>query len=166
MAPHGVYPSAGDDEWVADRLSRRRRLAGARRRPRSRTISPHSATAERLARRDELDELVAAWTAPRPPQDAAAAVARPPVSRPTPCRTRGSASPTRSSSHLEHWVTLPHPDHGTIIVEGCRAALSDTPAQVTGIPPQLGQDTVDILLGELGYDDVRLGDLFAANALD
>ena len=69
-------------------------------------------------------------------------------------------------AHLGHWVTLPHPDHGTIVVENCRTTLSDTPAQVSGTPPQLGQDTVDILLGDLGYDDSRLGDLYAASALD
>jgi crotonobetainyl-CoA:carnitine CoA-transferase CaiB-like acyl-CoA transferase len=68
--------------------------------------------------------------------------------------------------HLGHWVTLPHADHGSIVVEGCRVLLGDTPAEVTGTPPFLGQDTVDILLGELGYDDARLGDLYAASALD
>ena len=44
--------------------------------------------------------------------------------------------------------------------------LADTPADVSGIPPFLGQDTVDVLTGVLGYDDDRLGDLFAAGALD
>ena len=68
--------------------------------------------------------------------------------------------------HLDHWVTLPHTEHGTIIVEGSRVALSDTPADVSGIPPSLGQDTVDVLTEYLGYDDDRLGDLFAAGALD
>jgi hypothetical protein len=34
------------------------------------------------------------------------------------------------------------------------------------VPPFLGQDTVDILLGDLGYDDERLGELYAADALD
>ena len=68
--------------------------------------------------------------------------------------------------HLGHWVTLPHPEHGTITVEGSRIGLVDTPADVGGIPPSLGQDTVEVLTGLLGYDDERLGDLFAAGALD
>ena len=45
-------------------------------------------------------------------------------------------------------------------------ALSATPATVEGIPPLLGQDTVDVLTDVLGYDDDRLGVLFAAGALD
>ena len=69
-------------------------------------------------------------------------------------------------AHLGHWVTLPHPDHGTITVEGCRMTLSDTPADVHGVPPFLGQDTVSVLLEDLGYDDERLGELYGASALD
>ena len=69
-------------------------------------------------------------------------------------------------AHLGHWVTLPHPEHGTIVVEGTRMALSDTPAEVSGVPPLLGQDTVEVLTELLGYDDDRLGELFAAGALE
>ena len=69
--------------------------------------------------------------------------------------------------HLGHWVTLPHPDHGTIVVEGCRdQRCRDTPADVAGVPPFLGQDTVAVLLEDLGYDDERLGELYGAPALD
>ena len=57
-------------------------------------------------------------------------------------------------------------EHGTIVVEGCRIGLSETPADVSGTPPFLGQDTVEMLTGELGYDDERLGELFAVGALD
>ena len=37
---------------------------------------------------------------------------------------------------------------------------------VSGVPPLLGQDTVEVLTEVLGYDDERLGELFAAGALD
>ena len=45
-------------------------------------------------------------------------------------------------------------------------ALSDTPAEVSGVPPVLGQDTVEVLTELLGYDGDRLGELFAAGALE
>ena len=35
-----------------------------------------------------------------------------------------------------------------------------------GVPPFLGQDTVAVLLEDLGYDDERLGELYGASALD
>ena len=62
MAPHGVYPSSGDDRWVAVACrddADWRALAGLLGRDDLADLS----TAERLARHDELDELVAAWTA-------------------------------------------------------------------------------------------------------
>jgi crotonobetainyl-CoA:carnitine CoA-transferase CaiB-like acyl-CoA transferase len=67
---------------------------------------------------------------------------------------------------LGHFVTLPHPEHGTIVVEGSRTTLSATPAVVAGIPPLLGQDTVSVLTDVLGYDDERLADLFGAGAVN
>ena len=68
--------------------------------------------------------------------------------------------------HLGHWVTLPHPDHGTIVVEGCRIALSRHARRRPRRPavPRPGHRRV--LLEDLGYDDERLGELYAANALD
>jgi len=164
MAPHGVYPSAGDDAWVAIAcrddadwqalagLIGRADLAGLR-------------APERLARREELDEAVAAWTSTRTPDEAmhAAIDAGVPAHA---VQNSGECMVDPQLQHVGHWVELPHPDHGTITVENSRIWLSDTPAQVTGVPPFLGQDTVDILLNELGYDDERLGELYAANALD
>ena len=69
-------------------------------------------------------------------------------------------------AHQGHFVELPHPEHGTITVEDTRMSLSATPGRVRGVPPLLGQDTVDVLTGVLGYDDERLGELFATGALD
>ena len=37
---------------------------------------------------------------------------------------------------------------------------------MSGVPPSLGQDTVEVLTELLGYDDERLGELFAAGALE
>jgi benzylsuccinate CoA-transferase BbsF subunit len=164
MAPHGAYPSTGDDGWVAmacrddddwqalAAVLGRDDLAGL-------------TTAERLARRGELDGIVAAWTAERSAESAADIA----IAAGVPAHAVQSSRECMEDpqlNHLGHFVTLLHPDHGTIVVEGSRFALSDTPAKVVRTPPYLGQDTVDVLLGELGYDDNRLGELYAVNALD
>ncbi len=164
MAPHGIYPSAGDDQWVAVTCrddADWRALADLVGQPDLGALT----TAERLARREELDALVAAWTEPRSPDEAmelaiAAGVPAHAV------QNSGECWQDRQLAHLGHWVTLPHPEHGTIVVEGARMMLSDTPPVVTGVPPVLGQDTVDVLTELLGYDDERLGELFAAAALE
>jgi crotonobetainyl-CoA:carnitine CoA-transferase CaiB-like acyl-CoA transferase len=164
MAPHGVYPSAGDDAWVA--IACRddadwQALAAVM----DRSDLAALTTAERLARRAELDEAVGRWTAKRSPDDAAARA----VAAGVPAhavQNSGECFADPQLQHLGHWVTLPHPEHGTITVEASRIVLDATPADVSGIPPSLGQDTVDVLTSFLGYDDARLGDLFAAGALD
>jgi benzylsuccinate CoA-transferase BbsF subunit len=164
MAPHGVYPSAGDDRWVAIACrddTEWRALAAIV----GRDDLAGLTTAERLARRDELDTIVAGWTADKPPEAAAEIVIA--VGVPAHAvQNSGECMEDPQLAHLGHFVTLPHPDHGTIVVEASRCVLSDTPAEVAGTPPFLGQDTVDVLLGELGYDDGRLGELYAASALD
>ena len=65
-----------------------------------------------------------------------------------------------------HFVAVPHAHHGTVVVEASRISLSATPATVRLGPPVLGEHTVEVLTELLGYDDERLGELFAAEALD
>src|SRR5205823_1052429 len=61
MAPHGVYPAAGDDRWIAvacqsdEQWQKLADLMG-------RSDLALLPAAERLARRRELDDLVASWT--------------------------------------------------------------------------------------------------------
>ena len=65
-APHGTYPAAGDDRWVAiacrddDEWSR---LWDAIGRPGGRATPPHPTAPERHLAADEIDAWIAAWTA-------------------------------------------------------------------------------------------------------
>ncbi|HEU4840872.1 MAG TPA: CoA transferase, partial [Ilumatobacteraceae bacterium] len=164
MVPHGVYPSTGEDAWVA--IACRddadwRALAALVERPDLASLS----TGERRSREGELDGIVASWTAGRTPDEAMAAAIGAGVPAHS-VQNSGECWADPQLDHLGHWVTIPHPDHGTIVVEGCRISLSETPAVVDGVPPFLGQDTVAVLLEDLGYDDARLGELYGASALD
>jgi crotonobetainyl-CoA:carnitine CoA-transferase CaiB-like acyl-CoA transferase len=74
-APSGVYPAAGDDEWVvitvrddADFAA----LAGVLGQPDLAAGSAYGTPAARAAGRAQLDAVVAAWTRLRAPRDAAA----------------------------------------------------------------------------------------------
>jgi crotonobetainyl-CoA:carnitine CoA-transferase CaiB-like acyl-CoA transferase len=75
MAPHGVYPAAGDDNWISIAVGDDagwRALAKVIGQP-DLAHDPRFATApERHARRAELDHIVAAWTAQVAAEDAAA----------------------------------------------------------------------------------------------
>jgi benzylsuccinate CoA-transferase BbsF subunit len=66
FAPHGVYPCAGEDRWIAiaayttEQWERLRDLAGL-------PSAGFDSAAERLGRAAELDSMLAAWTRPRDP---------------------------------------------------------------------------------------------------
>ena len=65
-SPHGVYPAAGTDRWIAvvcETDAQWQSLCVEMRRPELGTWT----TAERLARRTEVDEAMAAWTARQDP---------------------------------------------------------------------------------------------------
>ncbi len=164
MAPHGVYPAAGEDRWVAIACANDAQwaaLAGAL----GRGDLAGLTTEERLARREELDGLVAAWTAP---QDEAAVEERL-IGLGVPAH-RVQNSPELlvdpQLAHREHFVTLPHATHGTLVVEGSRMRLSRTPARYERGAPTLGEHTFEVLSEHLGYDVDRIADLAAAELLD
>jgi CoA-transferase family III len=120
---------------------------------------------ERRARAAELDALVAAWTAGQPPPVAAETL----VALGVPAhavQNSGECAADEQLAAQHHFVTVPHAEHGTVVVEASRITLSATPATIRRGPPVLGEHTVEVLTELLGYDDTRLGELFAADALD
>ncbi len=164
MVPHGVYRSAGDDAWIAVACrddvdwSALASVIG-------RDDLAALTVGERRVRAPELDALVEAWTTARSPDRAQDEL----VSAAVPAHAVQNSVECAVDPQLlyqEHFVTVPHSEHGSVTVESNRTLLSATPATVTGAPPLLGQDTVDVLTGVLGYDDARLGELFAAGALE
>jgi crotonobetainyl-CoA:carnitine CoA-transferase CaiB-like acyl-CoA transferase len=164
MAPHGIYPSAGDDQWVAVACrddTDWKALAGLIGRPDLAGLSGE----ERRQRQAELDELVGGWTAPQPPDAAAAAL----IEHGVPAhavQNSGECARDEQLIHLGHFVEVPHAEHGNVVIEASRVMLSATPASVTTAAPVLGEHTLEVLTELLGYPEDRLGDLFAAEALD
>src|SRR6185312_5560246 len=115
MAPHGVYRSAGEDDWVAV-ACRDDADWGALAGLLGRSDLAGLTTAERLARSDELDELVGGWTVRRSADEAmhAAIAAGVPAHS---VQNSGECAADPQLAHLGHFVELPHTEHGTIVVE-------------------------------------------------
>jgi benzylsuccinate CoA-transferase BbsF subunit len=164
FAPHGVYPTAGHDQWIAiactgdgswatlAELLGRADLAGL-------------TAAERHARHDELDGLIAAWTAGADGAERMGLL-----------QARGVAAHVVANSaefvadpqidHRGHFVEVTHAKQGTTVVEASRFRLSRTPATFTHGGPTFGEHTFDILDGILGYDGDRIAELAAAELLE
>jgi crotonobetainyl-CoA:carnitine CoA-transferase CaiB-like acyl-CoA transferase len=67
--------------------------------------------------------------------------------------------------HRNHYVDVPHPVHGSCVVEGPRLRLSRTPGFVRRANPSMGEHN-DVVLGDLlGYDEDRVTELIIAGAL-
>jgi crotonobetainyl-CoA:carnitine CoA-transferase CaiB-like acyl-CoA transferase len=162
-APHGVYPTAGTDQWIAVVCcddAAWRALAGQL----GRADLAGLTTAERLARREELDTLVGSWTAP---QEAAAlqeelqglGVAAHQVQNTHECL----ADP--QLAHRGHYVHAAHTLLGPVVVEGPRFRLSRTPGAIPAAGPVYGEHNEHVLRDLLGYDDERIADLVIGGAL-
>jgi crotonobetainyl-CoA:carnitine CoA-transferase CaiB-like acyl-CoA transferase len=167
FAPHGVYPAAGDDQWVAivcrDDDDWRSLCAAMENQDLSRD-SRYASAAGRLEHRDAIDAVVAAWSR----KFERGAIEARLQSRGVPAHQVQSSADAYADpqfTHRGHFVALDHPTLGKFTVEGPRAKLSRTPAVVRRAAPTLGQDNQHVLEGLLGYDEARISELVAAGAL-
>ena len=164
LCPHGVFPCAGEDRWVAVVAQSETAwvsLAGLLDRDDLATMS----VAQRLAHRQELEDVLSTWTAQRSAAEAEAA-----------CQEVGVAAHQVQNSpelmvdpqlaFLEHWVTVQHALHGPTVVEASRVRLSETPIGPVKAAPMLGEDTFSVLSDVLGYDEDQIAELAAAEIFD
>jgi crotonobetainyl-CoA:carnitine CoA-transferase CaiB-like acyl-CoA transferase len=163
--PHGVYPTAGEDRWVAIAVrgdDQWRALCSALDVP----DDPRFATVDgRRAHEAELDATIAAWTSTRDMLAIESHLQAHGVPASAVQNSRELAADAQLR-HRGHFVTVPHALHGTTTVEASRFALSRTPARIDGPAPIYGQDTPAILTDVLGYDDDRITALVAAGVLE
>jgi crotonobetainyl-CoA:carnitine CoA-transferase CaiB-like acyl-CoA transferase len=163
MAPHGIYPCLGRDLWVA--IACRddadwRRLAAVIDKPwadeaRWRTIE------SRKAGEDELDQLVAAWTAPRERE----AVVEDLIAQGVPAalvalpRDRIEADADTAAWGL--WPTARHSEMGEMRVDGLPVHFSATDWSIERGAPCLGEHNRQVFGGLLGLGDDEIDALAA-----
>jgi benzylsuccinate CoA-transferase BbsF subunit len=163
LAPHGIYPSAGDDRWVAVAVSTDEQWRSLCRLL-DRMDLVRLSLPDRLARRQELDEVVAAWTTHRTMGEAMTCLqdARIPAHQ---VQNSVEAFEDPQLAHREHFRRVPHGAMGETWVEGTRLRFSRTPG-TAGQPPMLGEHSWDVLTTILGYDDEKAGLLAAAGIIE
>jgi crotonobetainyl-CoA:carnitine CoA-transferase CaiB-like acyl-CoA transferase len=158
-APRNAYRTR-DDQWVAVSASAtsvaerivtlvgREDLAG----------QPWFASGTERARHAEVDEAVAAWIAARDRDDVLAAFEA----------AEAAAAPVYDAAglvadphvrHRETFVEVEHPVLGPVLQQNVLFRMSVTPGQVPAPGRELGQDTDDVLVGELGLDPVDVARL-------
>lgn len=169
MAPHGVYPAAGDDLWVAIAVANDeqwRALCDVIGRDDLATDKRFSRPEARLTNQDELDAIVGDWTSEREKGEAEALLQARGV--PAHALAHGTAEALQDPQlvHRDHFVELPHEIHGTTTVEGSRFRLSRTPAKIDRAAPTFGRDNFYVLETILGYSPEHIAELAAAGILE
>jgi crotonobetainyl-CoA:carnitine CoA-transferase CaiB-like acyl-CoA transferase len=166
--PHGVYPAAGVDSWIAiavDGDAAFTALCGAMERG-DLAADPRFATATaRRSHEDALDAEIAAWTRRR---EAGLIEQR--------LQAHGVAASVVQDSvalcadpqllHRGHFLTPSHPELGCTTIEAPRLRLSRTPARRPEVAPTSGADTAYVLTELLGYDEARVTELVASGVLE
>jgi benzylsuccinate CoA-transferase BbsF subunit len=163
-APHGAYPCAGDDRWIA--LSVRgdtewRAFCSVVEHPEWPTDGRFTTHAARVAARAALDALVAGATAAYDVHDLtarlqAAGVAAGPVASALDLH----ADPVLAGWGFFQW--LEHPARPPAPYEGHALRLAETPGRLRAAAPALGEHTALVFREVLGLSDAEIARLVDA----
>ena len=159
MAPHGIYPSKGNDAWVSIAVQSEAEWEAFRQAIGDPAWCREERFADlygRLTHREELDELVAAWTRERTNYEAmhelqAAGVAAAVVATLEDVYLDPHEQARRSQASIEDPGFDP-----ADTVYGIPWHLSDTPGSVRLLTHTVGQDNEEILCGWLGLSPEEL----------
>ena len=166
--PHGVYPTAGDDRWLAVAVRNDGEFAALcdviGQAPLLHDPRFVNAAARR-SHREELDAILATWSRSHDAHVAETLLQAAGVPASVAANSRDLCTDPQLV-HREHIRQLEHPTYGTTPVEGSRSRLSRTPAAIGGAAPTLGRDNQYVLESILGYDEERITELVIAGALE
>ena len=152
MAPHGIYPCEGDDDWVAiacrnqDDWMRFAAVVGES----WCAARTYADLDSRLAAQDELDERVGVWTSGQGKFDVQELLcdAGIPVSVVMKPEERIDLDSTTADFGL--WPTVRHSEMGDVRVDGQPVHFSQTDWRITRSGPCLGEHNEEVLTRLLG----------------
>jgi len=161
MAPHGCYPCAGEDRWLAIAVGSDAEFAALCRimgRPELAADPRFADVVSRCRHQDELDDAISVWARGRTPQEAALALQEAGV----------AASPVQSvtdlmeDSHLRErrfFERTAHAEAGVWEMDGVPWRLSLTPAHVRLNGPCFAEHNEYVLRHLLGLSDEEVAEL-------
>ena len=155
MAPHGIYPCEGDDDWVA--ISCRDQddwLCFAEVVGESWCAAPGYANLDsRLAAQDELDERVGAWTVRRGKFDVETLLREAGVPVSAVMKPEERIDLDASTGDFGLWPNVAHTEMGVVRVDGQPVDFSETDWRITRGGPCLGEHNVEVLTRLLGLSE-------------
>ena len=165
-APHGVYPCAGRDRWLAISVfsdADWTRFAHALGDPE--WAGRFRTRATRLERAAELDRHVAEWARSQVAEDAMALLQAAGVAAGIVANAEDLCARDPQLAARGHFVDVATPEGGTVRIDGPPFLLSETPARVGGPGPLLGEHTDEVLGELLGLGSEEIAELRAVGAV-
>jgi crotonobetainyl-CoA:carnitine CoA-transferase CaiB-like acyl-CoA transferase len=159
--PHGIYPSEGDDNWVAiacrddDDWKRMAEVIGEpwATDPRNDTL------AERAAVQDALDARIAEWTRARDQHAVAESLRAAGVPATIVARPADRIDHDPGTSEWGLWPTAHHREMGDVRVDGIPLHFSETDWSIEHGGPCLGEHNHQVFSELLGLDDAEIEQL-------
>jgi crotonobetainyl-CoA:carnitine CoA-transferase CaiB-like acyl-CoA transferase len=164
--PHGVYPAAGEDRWVAVAVLDDAQWRALVEITGGLGVEDGADLTARRAAEAAIDAALAAWTAQRDPAEAAAVLQAAGVPAAVVATGRDLVDGDEHLAARGFYPVLEHPIAGAVKHEGIVARMSATPGALTSPAPLLGQDTAAVLTDLLGLDESKLAALSAAGVTE
>ncbi len=161
-APHGIYPCAGDDRWIAITVftdAEWRGLVATMGRPAWALEARFATSAGRFAHAAELDRHVAAWTRTMDRHVAMSRLQANGVAAGIVADAADVCAGDPALAARGHFVDVRTPEGHTVRIDAPPFVLSDTPAAVRGPGPLLGEHADEVLREILAYDDATIDEL-------
>jgi benzylsuccinate CoA-transferase BbsF subunit len=165
--PHGVFPCAGNDRWIAIACTGQEQFAALGKvagKPWA-DDGRFATLAARIANRDALDAEISGWTSGCERDDLEAAL----IGAGVPAHRVSTAMDAFNDPHLAalgHFPTVQHAEVGEVPVEASRIRLSRTPAQPPAPAPMIGEHNQQVLAGILGMSEDEIVEVVASGALE
>ncbi len=156
FAPHGVYPAAGADAWVVVQVLTDAQWRGIR--TTIAGLDGFGDLADRLARRQELDRLIADWSRSRDARDAMQQLQRAGV----PAAAVYDMAQLLDDPHLrerEFWQRTERAHVGVQPAPSAPYRVGASPTPIESPAPTLGQHNRRVLCDLLGLSGEALDDL-------
>lgn len=163
MSPHGVYPCAGDDQWLALAVATDTQWQALCVELETTEWSAWDC-AMRREHRAEIDERLQRWAGALAPATAEAQLQARAIPAHAVLNTDALAKDSQLQ-HREHFVSVAHPQFEGAAVESTRLRFSDTRARIPSTAPFFGCDNEAVIRAVLGYSAARYQRLVASEVL-
>lgn len=167
-SPHGVYPCAGEDQWCAiavEDSAQWEALLGVLGAPNWLRAGELERSEDRLARQDEIDAWITAWTRERGPQEVMEKLQAAAVPAGVVQRDRDLLVDPQLA-HRDFYRILEHREMGAVPYAGHQFRIRGYENGPRSPAPCLGEHSFEVLQDLLGLGEEEIAELVASGGLN